>query len=90
MVEPAEVNEQTLSLDVLNPETRSAWEQAISGRVPVPVSAGGKITAVLVDAEEFRLQQRRLSLLERLTASRQAVAEGRMHTQEEAEERIAQ
>jgi prevent-host-death family protein len=58
-------------------------------RKPILITQHGLPSAYLVDVETYKLQQRRMALLEGIARGEMAVAEGRVVSQAEARTRMA-
>jgi prevent-host-death family protein len=58
-------------------------------REPILITQHGLPSAYLVDVESFELMQQRMSVLEGIARGEQAVAEGRVATQDEAKAHLA-
>jgi prevent-host-death family protein len=56
---------------------------------PILITQHGLPSAYLVDVESFELMQQRMSVLEGIARGEQAVAEGRVATQDEAKAHLA-
>jgi prevent-host-death family protein len=84
MAEETKAN-STLAMGELDPHVRRLVEQVRATKRPVIITEAGESAVVLVDAEQYGQQQRRLALLERIAQAKEDIAQGRTHTQEEAE-----
>lgn len=80
----------TLPLNSLGIETQKAVRRARTTKKPVVITARGQSAAVLVDAGEYELQQRRIDLMERIVRAERDVAEGRTYTQQQVRALIDQ
>jgi prevent-host-death family protein len=69
----------------LSAETQSLVERVRETKRPLVITKDGQHTVVLVEAEQYELQQRRLSLMERIERGKRDIAEGRFRSQEEVE-----
>ncbi len=58
-------------------------------KVPIMITHHGLPSAYLVDVESFELQQRRMEILEGIARGERDVAEGKVHTHEEAGKMLA-
>ncbi|HLK58761.1 MAG TPA: type II toxin-antitoxin system Phd/YefM family antitoxin [Chthonomonadaceae bacterium] len=75
----------TLSISELGIQTQRLVEQVETTKRPLVITRQGHSTVVLIDAEAYELQQRRLALMEHIAKGKQDVANGKTYTQEEAE-----
>ena len=85
MAEVTETTADVLSFSALDEPTQRLVEQVQATRCPVVIARNGKAAAVLVEAQEYELQLRKLALMERIMRGKREIAEGRFHTQEEVE-----
>ena len=77
--------EQALPISSLSQQTQRLVEQVQRTRQPLVITRRGKSAAVLVDADDYRLQQERLELMKHLAQGKRDIAEGRTFSQEEVE-----
>jgi prevent-host-death family protein len=73
------------SLSALDPQPQGLIEQVRVSRCPLVITRDGQPAVVLVEAQAYEEQQRRLALMERIVQGERDFAEGRTHTQEEVE-----
>jgi prevent-host-death family protein len=85
MAEVTETTADVLSFSAPDEPTQRLVEQVQATRCPVVIARNGKAAAVLVEAQEYELQLRKLALVERIMRGKREIAEGRFHTQEEVE-----
>ena len=74
-----------LPLADLDPNARQLVQRVLATKQPVGITENGRVAVVVVEAEEYRRQQQRLHLLERIAQAEEDFAAGRVHTQAEAE-----
>ena len=74
-----------LSISEPGVQTQRIIEQVETTRRPLVITRRGHSTVVLIDAEAYELQQRRLALMEHIAQGKQDIANGHTYTQEEAE-----
>lgn len=77
--------EDVLPFSGLSPETQQLVEQVQATKRPLLITRDGESAAVLVEAQEYELLHRRLTLQRLILDGKRDIAEGRTHTQEEAE-----
>ena len=58
-------------------------------REPVLITQHGLPSAYLIDVESYQAQQKRMTLLEGIARGELAIAEGRTHPHQQAQERMA-
>jgi prevent-host-death family protein len=85
MAKTTESTEGVFAFSELSEETQSLIERVRETKQPLVITKDGQHAVVLVDAEQYELQQRRLTLMARIAEAERAIAEGRTHTQEEVE-----
>jgi prevent-host-death family protein len=78
----------SLPLAELDRRTQELVEQVISTKEPALITNAEEPGAVVMPAQEYALQQQRLSLLERIARGKADLAAGRSHSQAEAERLI--
>ena len=74
-----------LSISELEIKTQRLVEHVETTKRPLVITRQGQSTVVLIDAEAYELQQRRLALMEHIAKGKQDIANGQTYTQEEAE-----
>jgi prevent-host-death family protein len=77
--------EDVLAFSGLNPETQQLVEQVQATKRPLLITRDGEAAVVLMGAHEYELLHRRLALQRLILDGKRDIAEGRTHTQEEAE-----
>jgi prevent-host-death family protein len=77
--------EDVLPFSGLSPETQQLVEQVQATKRPLLITRDGEAAAVLLGAHEYELLHRRLTLQQLILDGKRDIAEGRTHTQEEAE-----
>ena len=85
MAEMTETTPDVLSFSALDEPTQQLVEQVQATGCPVVIVRDGKAAAVLVEAQEYELHQRKLALMERIMCGKREIAEGRFSTQEQVE-----
>jgi prevent-host-death family protein len=85
MAKATETPEDVLPFSALSEKTQRLVDQVQKTKRPLVITRSGQSAVVLVDAEEYGLQQRRLMLMERIARGKRDITEGRTHTQEEVE-----
>jgi prevent-host-death family protein len=80
-----DASESVLPFSDLNQQTQRLVEQVQATKRPLIIVRDGQSAAVLVEAQEYEQQTRRLALMERIARGKQDIAAGRTHTQEEVE-----
>jgi prevent-host-death family protein len=77
--------EDVLAFSGLNPETQQLIEQVQATKRPLLITRDGEAAVVLMGAHEYEFLRRRLALQRLILDGKRDIAEGRTHTQEEAE-----
>src|SRR5437899_9908360 len=85
MAKATDATAGAFSLSALDPHTQELIEQVRVSRCPLVITKDGQPAVVLVEAQSYAEQQRRLALMERIAQGERDFAEGRTHTQEEVE-----
>ena len=85
MAKAIDTPEGVLPLSALDTQTQELIEQVRVSRCPLVITRDGQPAVVLVEAQAYDEQQRRLALMERIIQGEKDFAEGRTHTQEEVE-----
>jgi prevent-host-death family protein len=85
MTQATDAPEGVLPFNDLNPQTQLLVEQVQATKRPLTITKDGQSAVVLVEAQEYEQQRRRLALIERIARGKRDVAGGRTHTQEEVE-----
>lgn len=78
----------SLSLGELDRRTQDLIEQVINSNEPALITDAEQPAAVVIPAQEYALQQQRLSLLERIARAKAELSVGHCHSQDEAEQLI--
>lgn len=77
--------EQALPISSLSHQTQRLVNQVQRTRQPLVFTRRGKSAAVLMDADDYRLQQDRLELMKHIAQGKRDIAEGRTYSQQEVE-----
>ena len=85
MAKAKDPTEGVFSLSALGPQTQELIERVRVSWCPLVITRDGQPAVVLVEAQSYEEQQRRLALMERIAQGERDFAEGRTHTQEEVE-----
>jgi PHD/YefM family antitoxin component YafN of YafNO toxin-antitoxin module len=85
MAESIENIPEELPLHDLDPKTRELIEKVLASGRPLHFTRGGERAALLLDADAYREQQRRLALMEHLARSRRDLDAGHGMSQEQVE-----
>jgi PHD/YefM family antitoxin component YafN of YafNO toxin-antitoxin module len=85
MAEVTEPVPDVLSFNALEESIQQLVQQVQATKCPVVIARDGKAAAVLVEAQEYELHLRKLSLMERIMRAKREIAEDRYSTQEEVE-----
>jgi prevent-host-death family protein len=76
---------EALPISSLSSETQRLVKQVRSSGRPLHITSRGQPAAVLVDAEDFELQQERLEIMKHIARGKRDIAAGRTYSQEEVE-----
>jgi prevent-host-death family protein len=85
MTRATDRTEGVLPFSDLNEQTQKLVDHVQVTKRPLIITRDGRSAAILVEAEEYEEQRRRLTLLERIARGKRDVLEGRVRTQGEVE-----